>query len=113
MDVDLVQKRGHNHVRRMRHGKIRRMEGKGEDGVAGVDRSLLLLPAAPSEFLGVRGRPGGVERAWMGQTNEDREGFIWTQTGNGIVVLNLQLMVRDRRNYFSIRSRAGFWEGGR
>ena len=37
------------------------------------------------------------ERGW-GQTNEDREGFIWTQTGNGIVVLNRQLMVRDRRD---------------
>ena len=55
VDVDLVHKRGHNHVRKMRHGKIRRMEGKGEDGVARVNRSLLPLPAAPSEFLGCAG----------------------------------------------------------
>ena len=41
------------------------------------------------------------ERGW-GQMNEDGEGFIWTQTGKGIMVLNHRLMVRDRRNYFHL-----------
>ena len=47
-----MHKRRHTRVRKMRHGKKKRMGGKGEDGVAGVDRSLLLLTAAPPELLG-------------------------------------------------------------
>ena len=35
--VDLMHKRGHNHVRRVRHGKIKRKEGNGEDEDAGVE----------------------------------------------------------------------------
>ena len=63
--VDLRHKRGHNHVRKVRHGKIKRKGGNGEDEDAGVDRSWLLLPAVPPELRGCAGaawwRRGSVD----------------------------------------------------
>ena len=76
VDVDLVREGRYNRVRKMCHGKKKRMGGKGEDGVVGVDQSLLPLPAAPSEFLGC-----AWTAWWRGETVD---GGKRTRTGRGL-----------------------------